>query len=153
MSATTIGSQKSQMLDRFSRLPPGFPIKLIIGLALIISMDTFVQLAWKIAATSLPDTLSLSAIVEVLQHPLLLVVIGMMLCQLFIWLMVLGQADLSFAQPFFSLSRITVCIASVYVLHEPIEPAQMLGILLVCAGAWCISRSPRMTGGGENTPS
>ena len=37
------------------------------------------------------------------------------------------QADLSFAQPFFSLSRITVCLASVYFLHEQIAPEQIAG--------------------------
>ena len=121
------------------------PYKVAIGLALIISMDTFVQLFWKIAAVSLPETPSWEAVETLLHNPLFLLVIGMMLCQLFIWLMVLGEADLSFAQPFFSLSRITVCLASVYFLHERIAPAQALGIALVCAGAWCISRTARVS--------
>ena len=124
----------------------GFPYKVVVGLALIISMDTVVQLLWKMAALSLPETPSLDTIDAVLQQPLFLLVIGMMICQLVIWLMVLGEADLSFAQPFFSISRITVCLASVYVLGERITVAQMIGIALVCAGAWCISRTPHNTG-------
>ena len=131
-------------------MPSGFPYKLTIGLALIIGMDTFVQLFWKIAAVSLPETWD--AIGAALQQPLFLLVIGMMLCQLFIWLMVLGEADLSFAQPFFSLSRITVCLASAYFLREQIAAAQVLGIALVCAGAWCISRTARNTARDESTP-
>jgi drug/metabolite transporter (DMT)-like permease len=126
--------------------PAGFPYKVIVGLALIISMDTVVQLIWKMAALSLPETPSLDTIEAVLQQPLFLLVIGMMLCQLMIWLMVLGEADLSFAQPFFSISRITVCLASVYFLGERITTAQMVGIALVCAGAWCISRTAHRTG-------
>jgi len=129
-----------------------FPYKVVIGLALIISMDTFVQLFWKLAAVSLPETPSWEAVITLLQQPTFLMVIGCMLCQLFIWLMVLGEADLSFAQPFFSLSRITVCLASVYFLHESLEPPQVFGIALVCAGAWCISRSPRLTNMGESAP-
>ena len=124
----------------------GFPYKVVVGLALIISMDTVVQLLWKMAALSLPETPSLDTIDAVLQQPLFLLVIGMMICQLVIWLMVLGEADLSFAQPFFSISRITVCLASVYVLGERITVAQMIGIALVCAGAWCISRTAHNTG-------
>ena len=128
------------------------PYKVAIGLALIISMDTFVQLFWKMAAVSLPEIPSWEAVETMLQNPLFLLVIGMMFCQLFIWLMVLGEADLSFAQPFFSLSRITVCLASVYFLHERVAPAQALGIALVCAGAWCVSRTARVTARSE-TPS
>jgi drug/metabolite transporter (DMT)-like permease len=130
----------------------GSPYKVATGLALIISMDTVVQLLWKMAAVSLPETPSLEIIDTVLQQPLFPVVIGLMLCQLFIWLMVLGEADLSFAQPFFSLSRITVLLASVYFLHEHIAPAQLLGIVLVCAGAWCVSRTPRVSHKGEGGP-
>jgi drug/metabolite transporter (DMT)-like permease len=128
-------------------MPPsaGFPYKVAIGLALIIAMDTFVQLFWKIAAVTLPEMPSWEAVEMALNQPLFLLVIGLMTCQLFIWLSVLGQADLSFAQPFFSLSRITVCLASAYFLQEFIGPAQVVGIVLVCAGAWCISRAPRNT--------
>jgi uncharacterized membrane protein len=123
----------------------GFPYKLVIGLSLIIGMDTFVQLIWKMAALSLPETPSFDAVLAILQEPQFLFVIGLMLCQLTLWLMVLGEADLSFAQPFFSLSRITVCLASAYFLQEQVAVPQMAGIALVCAGAWCISRTPRNT--------
>ena len=133
-------------------MPPsaGFPYKVAIGLALIISMDTVVQLSWKMAAVSLPEMPSWEAVELALQQPLFLVVIGLMVCQLLIWLMVLGEADLSFAQPFFSLSRITVCLASAYFLQELIGPARIVGIVLVCAGAWCVSRAPRITTRGED---
>src|SRR5262245_61298893 len=89
VSRTVNGSLKSlRRLESVTNMPSGFPYKVVIGLTLIISMDTFVQLAWKVAATSLPETLSLDAIVTLLQQPVFLVVIGFMLCQLFIWLMV-----------------------------------------------------------------
>jgi drug/metabolite transporter (DMT)-like permease len=138
-----------------SRMPPpaGFPYKVAIGLALIIAMDTFVQLFWKIAAATLPETPSLEGISLAFHQPLFLLVVGLMICQLFVWLMVLGEADLSFAQPFFSLSRITVCLASVYFLQEIIAPAQIVGIALVCAGAWCISRTARNTAREGDAPS
>jgi drug/metabolite transporter (DMT)-like permease len=130
-----------------SSMPPpvGFPYKVTIGLALIIAMDTFVQLFWKMAAVTLPETPSLEGVEMAFGQPLFLLVVGLMICQLFVWLMVLGEADLSFAQPFFSLSRITVCLASVYFLQEIIAPAQIVGIALVCAGAWCVSRTARNT--------
>lgn len=123
----------------------GFPYKVAIGLALIIAMDTVVQLVWKMAADSLPDIPLQDLFAVLLDQPLFFLVAGMMICQLFIWLAVLGEADLSFAQPFMSISRITVCLASVYYLNERIVSAQIVGIALVCAGAWCISRTKRNT--------
>ena len=123
----------------------GFPYKLTFGLVLTIAIDTVVQLAWKMGAEGLPLTPSLQTVEAVLTQPLFLLVAVLMLCQLFNWLSVLGEADLSFAQPFTSISRITVCLASVYLLHERIAPAQVAGIILVCVGAWCISRTTRNT--------
>ena len=135
-------------------MPPsaGFPYKVVIGLAMIVGMDTFVQLFWKMAAVTLPETPSWEGVDLALHQPLFLLVIGLMICQLVIWLKVLGQADLSFAQPFFSLSRVTVCLASAYFLQEIIGLAQVAGIVLVCAGAWCISRTPRNTVRDEGAP-
>jgi drug/metabolite transporter (DMT)-like permease len=150
MLLKALDARAESLQVRFARMPSSSgPYKVAFGLALIISMDTFVQLFWKMAAVTLPETPSWQAIEMLLHQPPFLLVIGMMLCQLFIWLMVLGEADLSFAQPFFSISRITVCLASVYFLHERIAPAQAVGIALVCAGAWCISRTARTTAPSE----
>jgi uncharacterized membrane protein len=122
------------------------PLKLILGLALTVAIDTVVQLAWKIGAVELPElTLSWSLIDFGLHQVTFYIVIGLMLCQLFNWLMVLGEADLSFAQPITALSRITVCLASAYFLGERVAVPQMIGIAMVCAGAWCICQTRRDT--------
>jgi drug/metabolite transporter (DMT)-like permease len=126
----------------------GFSYKVVIGLALIVALDTVVQLAWKVGADTLPETPSWEVIDIVLREPMFFVVGLLMLFQLFIWLAVLSEADLSFAQPFMSLSRITVVLASVYFLGERITPAQAVGIAMIIAGAWCISRTRRITVGG-----
>jgi uncharacterized membrane protein len=123
------------------------PLKLTLGLALTVVIDTVVQLAWKIGAVELPDlSFSWSLIDFVLHQPTFYVVIGLMLCQLFNWLMILGEADLSFAQPITALSRISVCLASAIVLGEQVTVPQMIGIAMVCAGAWCICQTSRNTG-------
>jgi uncharacterized membrane protein len=125
------------------------PLKLTLGLALTVLIDTVVQLAWKVGAVQLPDlAFSWSLIDFVLHQWTFYVVIGLMLCQLFNWLMILGEADLSFAQPITALSRITVCIASAVVLGEHVAVPQMIGIAMVCAGAWCICQTKRNTGRG-----
>jgi drug/metabolite transporter (DMT)-like permease len=38
-----------------------------------------------------------------------------------------------------------VCLASVYYLGERLDSWQIVGIVMVCVGAWCISRTERNT--------
>jgi drug/metabolite transporter (DMT)-like permease len=123
----------------------GFPYKLAIGLALMVVIDTVIQSVWKVAASELPEIPSWAVVPAVLQQPLFLLIGALMFCQLFNWLRVLGEADLSFAQPFTALSRVTVCLSGAFFLHEQITLPQFFGILLVCGGTWCISRTARKT--------
>ena len=121
-----------------------FPLRLSIGLAIAIALDTVVQLFWKAAASEIPDVASPWAMLEAtLSQPMFLIVGALLLCQLVNWLQVLGRADLSFAQPLTSLSRVSVCLASVIFLNEKISLLQLGGVLIVCTGVWCISRTGR----------
>ena len=120
------------------------PHRLTIGLAIAIVLDTVVQLSWKSAAAGISDAATPWATIEtVLKQPMFLVVGALLLCQLANWLQVLGDADLSFAQPLTSLSRVTVCLASAIFLNEKLSLMQFGGILFVCAGVWCITRAGR----------
>ena len=125
-------------------------LPLTIGLAIAIALDTIVQLSWKTAVAEIPDVATSwdavtpwAAAEATLSQPMFLIVIGLLLCQLVNWLQVLGRADLSFAQPLTSLSRVTVCLTSVIFLDEKLSLMQFGGILFVCAGVWCITRSAR----------
>ena len=55
------------------------------------------------------------------------------------------HADLSYAKPFTSLGYVTVCILSVLWLGERIAPLQIVGIVIVVTGVWCVSMTPRAT--------
>jgi len=128
-----------------------FPTRLAVGLLLAIVIDTALQLVWKSAVLSLPNDgsrwLNLQAI---LHSPLLIFVIFLMACQFFNWLMVLGNADLSYAQPVTSLSYVTVFCLSVLYLKEGTDLIQIAGILLVLAGVWFISRTDHVTQSKEH---
>ena len=129
-----------------------FPHRLTVGLVIAIALDTIVQLFWKAAATGIPDDPSPWATVEaILQQPIFLVVGALLLLQLVNWLQVLGNAELSFAQPLTSLSRVTVCLASVFFLNERMSFVQTGGILIVCAGVWFINRSNGETPSDETS--
>lgn len=119
---------------------------LALGLTLAIILDTAGQLLWKFAAKRLPDTTTLWATIEaVAQQPWFLAVAAVFLCQLFVWLKVLENADLSFAQPITSLSYLTVCGFSWVIFDDHIVLTTGAGILCVLAGVWLISRGKRKT--------
>ena len=125
------------------------PVKLVIGLGVAIALDTGLQLIWKIGVADLPDTSISDAAVAVATNPIFLLVIVFMAAQLVNWLKVLDHADLSYAKPFTSLSYVTVCILSVLLLGERIAPLQVVGIVVVVTGVWCVSQTSRATLGTE----
>ena len=121
------------------------PVRLVIGLAVAIALDTGLQLVWKIGVADIPDTSLRDAAVAVATNPIFILVVALMAAQLVNWLKVLDHADLSYAKPFTSLSYVTVCALSVLVLGEHIAPLQIVGILVVVAGVWCVSVTKRTT--------
>jgi drug/metabolite transporter (DMT)-like permease len=123
-----------------------FPVRLAAGLFVAILIDTVLQLIWKYAVVSLPSDgspwLNLRAI---LHSPLFIFVILLMAFQFFNWLMVLGNADLSYAQPITALSYVSVFCLSVFYLKEAADPIQITGIVLVLIGVWFISQTDHVT--------
>lgn len=123
-----------------------FPIRLAVVLLLAITIDTALQLMWKSAVLSLPDDGSPWLNVQaILNNPLFIFVIFLMACQYFNWLMVLGNADLSYAQPVTSLSYVSVFFFSVLYLKEAADLIQITGIIFVVAGVWFISQTDHVT--------
>jgi drug/metabolite transporter (DMT)-like permease len=123
-----------------------FPLKLAVGLFVAILIDTVLQLVWKSAVVSLPSDGSPWLNVQAALHsPLFMFVVLLMPCQFFNWLMVLGNADLSFAQPVTALSYVSVFCLSVFLLKEPPDLVQIAGIVCVLAGVWFISQTDHVT--------
>jgi len=119
-------------------------VRLMVGLAIAILLDTVQQLVWKEGMGGIPDDASLSETIAAALHaPLLGLVAILMLARLINWLKVLELADLSFAQPITSLSYVTVTLASVIYLKETLTLIQIAGIAVVLAGVWCISQTER----------
>jgi drug/metabolite transporter (DMT)-like permease len=123
---------------------------LVLGLAAAIALDTALQLSWKVFAVALPDNMGvLEALAYLLVSPVFYGLLFLMAAQLVNWLMVLERADLSFAKPVASLSKVTVCVLSVIYLGERLTPLKLLGVLVVIAGVWCVCRTGAVTAGTE----
>jgi drug/metabolite transporter (DMT)-like permease len=123
---------------------------LVIGLVLAVVFDTAGQLLWKFIAETLPGTAALWPTVDaMLRQPLILVLVGIFLCQLMNWLKVLEHADLSYAQPITSLSYVSVCAFSAHLFGEHIGPAKAAGILCIFSGVWLVSQSKPLGDSGS----
>jgi len=59
-----------------------------------------------------------------------------------VWLGALSRAPVSTAYPMLSLGYVVVTAVSVLWLGETLSPAKVLGIALICAGVYLVSRSP-----------
>jgi drug/metabolite transporter (DMT)-like permease len=118
----------------------------MFGLLAAIALDTAVQLIWKTAAARLPDSFAPEAIVTAVIHaPVFIGLAVLILGQLLNWLKVLELADLSFAQPITALSYVSVCMLSALYLGEVVDIVQGIGIVLILAGVWFISRTHSVT--------
>ncbi len=124
------------------------PLRLSLGLAGAIILDTGTQVMWKRAALSLPDNVfdnPLAGLLHILHHPIFLVVAVLFVAQLVNWLNVLHDADLSFALPITALSYVTVAAVSAFWLHEQITWGRAAGMACILFGVFLISRTDHNT--------
>jgi len=115
---------------------------LFLGLSLAIVLDTAGQLLWKFSANSLPQTLEFNELIAAITaQPYFLAVGVIFFVQLFNWLFVLDNADLSYAQPITSLSYVSVCGFSALWFGEHIGVLKAIGIFCVLLGVLFLSMS------------
>jgi drug/metabolite transporter (DMT)-like permease len=132
------------MKSPLAKLPPA----VAVGLILAIILDTFIQLAWKMAVGGVPAGASPGATLHaVLSTRLFYAAMLAFAAQLWNWLRVLARADLSFAQPFTALSYVTVLAISARSLQEHISASRAIGVALILLGVYFISRTPFLTPG------
>lgn len=130
-----------------------FRWRLLAGLFAAIMFDTFLQITWKSAVLETPaDPSPVGVIAALFTNPAFVVIVAIMAMQFFNWLMVLGEADLSYAKPMASLSYACVPVASVLRLNEAVDGLEIAGVLFVVAGVWFISQTNPMTEDSTTLP-
>ena len=117
-----------------------------IGLALAIVLDTIANLCWKSATLHIPTSASSwQALVITLRQPVFYITMLLFIPMFFNWMMVLSNADLSYAQPITALSYVTVSMGGVVLFGEDIPPHSMIGIMMILLGVWFITRTSHRT--------
>jgi len=117
-----------------------------VGLALAITLDTAAQLCWKAATLDVPASASnWQTLLLTFRQPLFHVTVLLFVLMFFNWMIVLSNADLSYAQPITALSYITVSAVAVIWFGENIPPQCMIGIMIILTGVWFISSTSHRT--------
>ena len=125
-----------------------------VGLLIAVALDAPVQLTWKALMikygdpTRSPHRLFTPDVAGAwhqarwfLREVRTYVLFALFGCQFFDWLWVLGNADLSFAQPFTALSYVAVSTCAVVFFHEHLTVARVVGIGCVLAGVALVGSS------------
>ena len=121
--------------------------KLLAGLLAAVLFDTLLQITWKSAVLDGPsDPSPMGVISALLSNPATLGIVAIMALQFFNWLMVLSEADLSYAKPVASLSYACVPLVSVLLLNEAVDDLEIAGVVFVIAGVCFISQTEPITG-------
>jgi drug/metabolite transporter (DMT)-like permease len=58
-----------------------------------------------------------------------------------VWILAISRTQLSFAYPFLALSYVLVALFSLLIFKEDVTILRWLGILVICAGVFLVSRS------------
>ena len=122
------------------------PLTVWTGLIFAIALDTVVQMTWKILAMNIPEGLGLIPAVKFLIiQPSLYGLLILFAAQFFCWIIVLSKADLTYAQPFTSLSLVTVAVSAAVMFNEHIGAMRMAGIAMIITGVWLTSSTDHKT--------
>lgn len=87
-----------------------------------------------------PDVI-VEGLVRTFSQPFVLLGFGLVFGGSIFWLAVLSRVDLSLAYPMLSLSYVLGVVMSRILFNEPITITRLLGVVVICAGVFVISRS------------
>ena len=135
------------------------PWRLWLGLFAAVALDAPVQLIWKALMIKYGDparaphqlfTHDWAGVWHqarwFLREVRTYVLFALFGCQFLDWLYVLGNADLSFAQPFTALSYVVVSGGAVIYFHEHLTPLRVVGIAMILAGVALVGSSESRAG-------
>ena len=127
------------------RLPSRLTWDVIALIALLLVLDTFAQIFFKMGVMHLGEfpTGNLADIfqycVQMALNPFVVGGIVAMFFAFFTWLSLISKVDLSFAHPMTSLVFVTIPLSASWLLHESLHWSQIVGIILVMFGVFTIS--------------
>lgn len=127
------------------RLPKHLDWSVIILIAILLCVDTFAQLFFKIGMMQLGE-FSIHNPAQIYQYgtrlatnPFIISGVLALVIAFFTWLSLISKVELSFAQPMTSLVFVTIPLCAAWLLNESLHINQLIGISLIVLGVFIVS--------------
>ncbi len=127
------------------RLPSRLTWDVIALIALLLLLDTFAQIFFKMGVTHLGE-FPTTNLIDIFQYCVNMAlnpfVVGGVMALFFAfitWLKLLSKVDLSLAHPMTSLVFVTIPLSASWLLHEPLHWSQIVGVILIVFGVFTVS--------------
>jgi drug/metabolite transporter (DMT)-like permease len=127
-------------------------LRVWLGLLIAVGLDVPVQLIWKALMLKYGDPARGPHLIDMLHQirwfshqSRTWILLGLFLCQFLNWMWVLGNADLSYAQPFTALSYVAVSTCAAIFFHEHLSPLRIFGIALILLGVILVGATEHRT--------
>lgn len=137
----------------------GSLLRVWLGLLIAVALDVPVQLMWKALMLKYGDPARGPHLLDAFHQfrwfshqTRTWALLGLFLCQFLNWMWVLGNADLSYAQPFTALSYVAVSACAAIFFHEHLSPLRILGITLILLGVVLVGATQHRTTRLPTTP-
>ena len=67
--------------------------------------------------------------------------LGMYVCSVGVWLLVLSRVQVSYAYPMLSIGYVVNAVAAYYLFGEPLSSVRMMGIFIIIAGVYLVAQT------------
>lgn len=67
--------------------------------------------------------------------------LGMYVCSVVVWLLVLSRVQVSYAYPMLSIGYVVNAVAAYYLFGEPMSSLRVMGIFIIIAGVYLVAQT------------
>ncbi|MCL4465137.1 MAG: EamA family transporter [Chloroflexi bacterium] len=115
---------------------------LLIAICLSVSGELLLKYGMnQVGALPMQPSLILQGLVRTFSQPTILLGFVLIFSGSIFWLAVISRVHLSYAYPMLSLGYILVVALSWAFLKESVTAMRFMGVLVICAGVFLVSRS------------
>lgn len=122
----------------------------LIGFGLLMTFDTFGAICFKLAGMhALPVEASTAWLMRLFGHPWVYGAVLGYIGAFFTWMSLLKHAPIGPAFAASHLEVISVTLLSIWIFHEPLTAAKVIGALAILAGIACLAVAEREQAASE----
>ena len=126
----------------------------LVGFGLLMTFDTFGAICFKLAGMhALPVEANVDWLLRLFRHPWVYGAVLGYIGAFFTWMSLLKHAPIGPAFAASHLEVVSVTLVSIWLFHEPLTAAKVIGALAILAGIACLALAEREQADSESAGS